>query len=166
MLNFEGYFIGATAWCPNGACALDYYSNATASTRGRARRYDSESHNLLGVLQLVAKALEVWFVFIATSMIYIVTLLLAGRQNGLQVRYFAVPAEYAGLSSLLDITFWTSAASGPKKLRYIAYAYLVFAVALGILCNLTGPAVAVLILPALRWTTYSQSGSRRFVAVQ
>ena len=53
------------------------------------------NHNLLGGLQFVAKALEIWFELIAAALVYIVTMLLAGRKEGLPVGYLTRPSEFA-----------------------------------------------------------------------
>jgi hypothetical protein len=82
-LNLTYSVIGAAAWCPGNSCGIiSYFMGTNASTAELSAKYDEDNHNLLGALQFAAKALEVWFVYIATSLVYLVTCALAKRQGG------------------------------------------------------------------------------------
>jgi hypothetical protein len=80
IFHFKNHIIGASAWCPTGKCSADPLGHTAIR---RAQALDAYDHNTLGALQFVAKALEVWFVFIASSLVYNVTLMLASSDNGL-----------------------------------------------------------------------------------
>jgi hypothetical protein len=83
-LNITYSVIGAAAWCPGDSCGIISYFIGTNATRAEvSAKYDNDNHNLLGALQFAAKALEVWFVYIATSLLYLVTCFLAKRQGGM-----------------------------------------------------------------------------------
>jgi hypothetical protein len=90
-LNFTEYVIGASAWCPGGHCYLNAFNPVTAVPQARAKEFDKESHNLLGGLQFVAKGLEVWFGIIAAALMYLVTMIAAGKREGLPVGYLTRP---------------------------------------------------------------------------
>jgi len=123
-------------------------------------RFDHDDHNLLGALQLVAKALEVWFELIAGALVYLVTMLLAGKKEGLPIGYLTRPNEFSDLVGLLDPLLWSSL---PRKgrmevqpyhkraSRIRIWAFILMTIALCVLCNLMGPATAVLVIPSLQW---------------
>jgi hypothetical protein len=122
-------------------------------------RFDRQGHNLLGVLQLVAKALEIWFELVAVGLVYVVTMRLASRPEGLPIGYLARPIEFVDLIGLADPLLWKSV-SDPKHStsskhrspRWRIWALIGMSVALCILCNLMGPAIAVLLIPSLQWS--------------
>ncbi|KAK5127514.1 hypothetical protein LTR85_006853 [Meristemomyces frigidus] len=124
----------------------------------RIHKFDKENHNLLGALQLVAKALEIWFELIAVALVYIVTMLLAARPEGLPVGYLTRPSEFAEIPGLLDALLWSSLPRRRHKQPYNkrgsrirVWAFIIMSLALCILCNLMGPATAVLVIPSLQW---------------
>lgn len=159
-LDFRGQFIGASAWCPFGACSIQLLDDD--KTGALRARHNLDSRNLLGMLQLVARILEIWFVFIATCLVYIVTLVIAGKKDGLPVGCLSLPAEFTELSSLCGARLWTSVVGFPKRSRLLLLAFLVLSALLGLLCNLIGPAIAILALPTLRWSTYDHPGDLQF----
>jgi hypothetical protein len=59
VLNFKGHIVGASAFCPKGKCEVGWF-NLRSIAEDNLYRFDRHDHNLLGVLQLVAKALEIW----------------------------------------------------------------------------------------------------------
>lgn len=151
--NFSSYVIGASLWCPKGPCSFNPFLPDAFAT---ANEYDHNAHNLLGGLQLVAKALEVWFVFVAAGLVYIIANEVAKRPAGLPLGLHCSHVEFSDLRMLLDREFWQAPqavdANGEKtrKLNWILYVFVVFCAAMCILSNLMGPAVAVLVLPTLR----------------
>jgi hypothetical protein len=66
--NVTNRIIGAAAWCPVeeqcNSISYQYNSNVTSATL--SAEYDVDNHTLMGALQFVAKALEVWYIYIAT----------------------------------------------------------------------------------------------------
>lgn len=167
VLYFKSYRIGASVWCPRGRCNAEAYGdNAIA----KARKLDVEDHNILGALQLVSKALEAWFMIVATGLVYDVAFHLAKSSGGLPIGYLFTHLEFAHIKNLINPLLWTSALprgnlvpsdpAGTWKL----YVFAVLAAFLTILTNLMGPATAVLVLPSLRWVDEDHRPSQVFGA--
>ena len=149
VLNFQGYIIGASAWCPRGECNVDHF-NATRDGHEYAR-YSRQSQNLVGFLQVVAKALEVWFVLIAFSLVFLATMTLAEHQGGLPTGCISRPFQYADLSSLFERSLWKSFPRSRQKHDLHIQAYIIFTILLCLLCSVLGPATAVVAIPSLQW---------------
>lgn len=128
--------------------------------------HDHENHNLLGALQLVAKALEIWFILICSWLVYLITMFLAGRKAGLPIAYINRPSDFSEMPSLLDPLLWRTLPKpfGPRKSRKRIWSFVLFTCALGLLCNLMGPATAVLVIPALQWITTEKVQPFTFVS--
>lgn len=154
VLNYKSYVIGASIWCPGGSCWADPFGPEATQRR---IHLDNQDHDVMGALQFVSKALEVWFLFISTSLIYDVAMLLAKKGGGLPVGFLLTHLEFGDIRYLLNPLLWTSPIphpSGSPRLRAITgklYLFVVLAASLTILTNLMGPATAVLILPTLQW---------------
>ena len=154
VLNFKNHVIGASIWCPRGKCNAQAYGDNAIAT---ANKLDLEDHNILGALQFAAKGLEVWFIAVATSLVYDVALYLAKSNGGLPIGYLFTHLEFSDLRNLMNPLLWTSPISrgnlmpskpsGTLKL----YLFAILAAFLTILTNLMGPSTAVLILPTLQW---------------
>lgn len=153
-LNFGNYIIGASAWCPNGNCNAE---STTDNAIQRANQLDRRDHNLNGALQFVAKALEAWFVFIATGLVYDIGILFAKKGRGLPVGYLLSHLEFTDIRYILNPLLWTSplphrTSTPEKRARTIKlYIFAVITALLTILANLMGPSTAVLVLPTLQW---------------
>ncbi|KAL8869135.1 MAG: hypothetical protein Q9174_004498 [Haloplaca sp. 1 TL-2023] len=153
-LNFSHHIIGASAWCPYGDCNAE---GATENAINRARELDRQDHDLTGALQFVAKALEVWFVFIATSLVYDIAILFAKKGRGLPVGYLLAHLEFTDIRYLWNSLLWTSPLPHrhgipEKRSRIIKLYIFAFSTAfLTILANFMGPSTAVLVLPTLQW---------------
>lgn len=80
---------------------------------------------------------------------------LAGRKTGLPIAYINRPSDFSELPALLDPLLWRTLPKpfGAKKSRKRIWLFVLFTCALGLLCNLMGPATAVLVIPALQWLT-------------
>lgn len=147
-LNLKQQVIGASAWCPFGHCSADTYSSDTSFVVERLHKLDERNHNLLGALQLVAKALEVWFIFIVGLLIYLLTMMLAEGRAGIPVAYLMRPSEFAELPTLFDPLFWRTLPPlsrrnpnhGALGARTRIWIFVFGTVFLAILCNLMGPA--------------------------
>ncbi|RMZ03388.1 hypothetical protein D0862_05659 [Hortaea werneckii] len=157
VLNFKRHIIGASAWCPNKDCWVQGFSVNTSTTVSRITKFDRQDHNLLGALQFVAKGLEIWFELIATALVYLVTMLLASKKDGLPIGYLTRPNEFADVTGLFDRLLWTSLPmrrhNEPYKRwsRIRIWAFIAMTIVLCALCNLMGPATAVLVIPSLQW---------------
>lgn len=82
-LNFSHHVIGGTAWCLKKPCGvIQYNPESEVTTNSLIDKYDKANHNLLGALQFAAKALEVWFMYIASSLVYLAAYTLARRTGG------------------------------------------------------------------------------------
>jgi hypothetical protein len=165
VLNFRNSIIGASAWCPFGKCSAEALStNATP----RAQKLDKNDRNTLGGLQFVAKFLEVWFVFIATSLVYNGTMLLASRGRSLPIGFLMTHLEFTDLRMLFNCRFWDTAASpkgaksSERPSKSSLYLFAFFVAFMCILANLMGPASAVLVLPALQWIDIQKQHEQRF----
>lgn len=164
-LNFTNHVIGASAWCPFGHCSADIFSDDAFK---RARQLDRDDHNTLGALQFVAKALEVWFMLIATSLIYDVSMMIAKKGGGLPVGYFLTHLEFGDIRNLFNPLLYTSPiphpnGNQPRRAGTVKlYLFAVLVVFLTILTNLMGPATAVLVLPTLQWIDTQHILEQRF----
>lgn len=163
MLNFQGYIAGASVSCGLRKCNDNSFSiNATRTSQ----QLNTDDHDILGVLQLVAKVLETWFIFLAGCLVYDLTMLLARRGDGLPMRYLTSPREFSELRTFLDRSFWSSvnpftsnsqiqnsvpSSSQPRTQKLILVSFILFIAAISIICNLMGPATAILLLPTLVW---------------
>ena len=162
VLNFKNHIIGASAWCPGGHCSSGVGSSdpaAVSNTIERAAKLDRNDHNVLGALQFVAKALEVWFMLIATALLFDLAMILARMDGGLPVAYVLTHLEFGDIRNLFNPLLWTSpwphrnATHSQKHRRSVSrlFIFAVLAALLTILTNLMGPATAVLVLPTLQW---------------
>lgn len=163
--NFTTYIIGPSASCPPGGCKADPLA---ASGSHWAQGLDYNDHNTLGGLQLVAKVLELWFLFIATSVVYNIAMFLASNGDGLPVGLLSTPWEFAGSRSLWESFRAVSRGSAlltakdrPPMSRRI-HLFVGFLALMCLLVNLMGPAVAVLVLPALRWVDLPRHAQHSF----
>lgn len=157
ILNYTNYIIGASVWCPGGHCATDFLSDFTSVVLKKVSELDRADHDVLGALQFVSKSLEVWFMFISTSLVYDVAMLFMKKGGGLPVGFLLTHLEFGDIRYLLNPLLWTSPiphmTGAPKQLAATAKLYLFvgLAASLTILTNLMGPATAVLVIPTLQW---------------
>ena len=161
-LNISSYVIGPSVWCPRGHCHADPLASDAV---GRAQRYDKHDHNTLGALQFVAKALELWFIFVACALIYHITMLLASSEHGLPVGLLTSPVEFADPRSLID-TIRSAASSRHQRRGTISAGakaklsiFIAFVAFMCLIVNIMGPAVAVLVIPTLQWINLPRNAS-------
>jgi hypothetical protein len=172
-LNFKNHIVGASAWCPDRDCYVGWFNPVRSVPLQNLRSFDKRDHNLLGALQFVAKALEIWFSLIAAALIYLITFLIAGKRDGLPIGYLTRPSEFANLPGLFDPLLWrtlpsTSRRKGraeSKSYRPRVYAFITFTILLCLICNLMGPATAVLALPSLQWVATPLLGNHTFATL-
>ncbi|OQN97894.1 hypothetical protein B0A48_16205 [Cryoendolithus antarcticus] len=159
VLNTRGHIIGASAWCPSGDCYVQANDNVTSVPQQRMAYFDSTSHNLLGLLQIVAKLMELWFGFIATALVYLIVMQSASRPHGLPIRCITLSTQFTDTLGMLSPKLWKSLSvaghvgAGLGKVRgdRVGLAVVVSSAILCVLCNLMGPATAVLVIPSLQW---------------
>lgn len=165
VLNYKNHVIGASAWCPLGHCSADVLGEDAIQ---KAKKLDKNDHNTLGALQFVAKALEVWFMLIATSLVYDISMVFAKKGGGLPVGYFLTHLEFGDIRNLFNPLLWTSPIPHPngyqpRRVRtFKLYLFAVLVAFLTILTNLMGPATAVLVLPTLQWLDTPHTLEQRF----
>jgi hypothetical protein len=172
-LNFKNHVVGASAWCPDRDCYVGWFNPVRSVPLQNLRSFDKRDHNLLGALQFVSKALEIWFSLIAAALVYLITFLIAGKRDGLPIGYLTRPSEFANLPGLFDPLLWrTLPSASPKKskagsarYRLRIYLFISFTIVLCLICNLMGPATAVLALPSLQWVTTPLHGNSSFAAL-
>lgn len=157
VLNYRNYVIGASVWCPRGKCPTDFLSDFTSVVLRKVSELDRADHDVLGALQFVSKALEVWFMFISTSLVYDVAMLFMKKGGGLPLGFLLTHLEFGDIRYLMNPLLWTSPiphASGMPGQRSSTaklYLFVGLAASLTILTNLMGPATAVLVIPTLQW---------------
>lgn len=157
VLNYTNFVIGASVWCPKGKCSTDFLSDFTSVVFKKISELDRADHDVLGALQFVSKSLEVWFMFISTSLVYDVAMLFMKKGGGLPVGFLLTHLEFGDIRYLLNPLLWTSPiphATGAPTQRSVTaklYLFVGLAASLTILTNLMGPATAVLVIPTLQW---------------
>ena len=165
VLNYKRHVIGASVWCPRGKCSADPFGdNAIA----RAEELDRHDHDILGALQFVAKALEIWFMVAATSLLFDVAMLFAKKGRGLPLGFLLTHLEFGDIRNLINPLLWTSPIPhsnrrSESRARMIKlYLFAILAAFLTILTNMMGPATAVLMLPTLQWVDTAKLPAQRF----
>ncbi|KAK2804194.1 hypothetical protein FQN51_002280 [Onygenales sp. PD_10] len=155
-LNYTKWIIGSGIACrfPSYKDDCNIWSNITVQLTS----LDKKDHEIQGALQIVAKALEVWFTIVASSLMLDLAIILAVSNSGLPIGHFMTYLEFTSVTILWSPTFWT--ASRGKKDRCPWYkppklwlwAFVPLAAVLCIASNLMGPATAVLSIPTLGWS--------------
>lgn len=151
---YTKYTIGASIWCPGGHCSAELFSPRAIS---KAAQLDMQDHNVIGALQFISKALKVWFVFIATSLVYDMAMLLDKEGGGLPIAFLSTHLEFADIRYLVNPLLWVSTiphpSTSPRK-RSLAtgksYLFVLLAASLTLLTNLMGSAAAVFAIPTLQ----------------
>ncbi|EXJ76516.1 uncharacterized protein A1O5_01024 [Cladophialophora psammophila CBS 110553] len=165
ILNYNNWTVGAGVGCRlkwrKDHCYIGLLGTDRSDTSSRAAKLDQSDHEILGALQLVAKALEVWFSIVATSLIYDLTMLLGRQGTGLPMAYLLTHVEFGDISTIFSHTFWTSSGLFSRRRRGSLALFAVLVALLCIACNLMGPATAVLVIPTLGWSESTVPGAER-----
>ena len=126
---------------------------------------------MIGALQFVSKALELWFGFIAANLIYNITMILSTREKGLPLGLLGTFLEFKDFAFLAAPFQWSSPnelshkrATAPSTILRI-FCFLVFAAFLCLIANLMGPATAVLAIPTLDWVNTQNHTDQRFLGL-
>ena len=162
VLNFKGYVVGAGLGCQGSGCRIDPFSTNQVA---QAQKLDKRNHNILGVLQIVAKALEVWFTLIAASLVYNIAIRLAKNER-LPMRMLTMYIEFPGIDYLQEIFGNLSSSISLRSLCDLKIWILIFVAALCLVANLMGTATAILVLPTLQWVNINQQNSIVFGELQ
>ncbi|KIW17678.1 hypothetical protein PV08_04873 [Exophiala spinifera] len=153
--NYRNWIVGAGVGCRlswfKHKCYIDLLSIDGSNPESKAAKLDQVDHEILGALQFVAKALEVWFGIVATSLIYDLTMLLGKHDHGLPIAYLLTHVEFGDICMVVDHNFWKSSCLLSRQGRRGVYLFAISVALLCIICNLMGPATAVLVLPTLGW---------------
>ncbi|CEL10401.1 hypothetical protein ASPCAL13521 [Aspergillus calidoustus] len=165
ILNFRGHIIGAGLNCPG--CRINPYSTDRVRF---IQRLDRTNRNVLGALQFVAKALEVWFMYVAGSFVYRSVLFLSAKDRRLPISLLLVYAEFMDLLFLKDLAVKARElardrryAAGPTKPVYpVLFLFILLVAALSIIANLMGVATATLAIPSLQFVDINKNDSLAF----
>lgn len=162
-MNYDNWIIGAGVGCRLQShkkdCYIDLLGVDRSSPSSKAAKLDQNDHEILGALQLVAKALDVWFGAIATSLLYDLTILLGRQCTGLPVTYLLTHVEFGDISILFSSTLWRSSGIFHRRYQRSLLLFAALVALLSVVCNLMGPATAVLVIPTLGWVDKPVSGA-------
>lgn len=97
-------------------------------------------------------------------------MMFAGKHEGLPVGYLVRPIEFADPVTLVDPLLYRTGphpwgkkqSSAERVLGRRVWFLIALSVGLCVLCNLMGPATAVLVIPSLQWITTERVGERQF----
>ncbi|KAK0719432.1 hypothetical protein B0H67DRAFT_681546 [Lasiosphaeris hirsuta] len=163
VLNAMRHIVG-----PSFACLVEECLVFPGGTSRKAM--DLADRNFAGAMQLVAKFLELWFLYIACSLVYNICLLLAGRLDGLPLQYLLLFENVLDPQTFLHPSFWRApfsrsrhAAMASSKQRRALYFFLPFVLVLCLLANLMGPAAAILLLPTQESATVASIRPKQFL---
>jgi len=167
FLNFSNWIVGAGVGCravsPQEHCFPDILGVLGQDRHQNAASLNRQDRDILGALQLVAKALETWFAVVATSIIFDLAMWLAASEHGLPLNYLFAHVSFPDLLMLFESALWTSSkGAGRRNLKARLVWFVALIVFLCVACNLMGPAVAVLIIPQLGWSEIYPPTVERF----
>jgi len=186
-INFRGQrhphagVIGQSIGCLGNSkrCRLNLQDISQISQAQKLAKLDK---NALGALQLAAKALEVWFVIIAASLIFIMVKKTARSTSrpSLPLHFIYLHSAIGDVLSLGNLLLLKPLREPLRKFlqqiqrgrlnehqairhndgdwrlnlwcRTQLYFFSIFVVLVSIVCSLMGPATAVLVLPTMQWT--------------
>ncbi|KAL4931798.1 uncharacterized protein BDV17DRAFT_279926 [Aspergillus undulatus] len=174
ILNFKNHIVGSGLNC-RGHCRIDPYSTSQVQ---QIDRLDGTNRDVLGALQFVAKGLEVWFMYVAASLVYRAALHLSAKDNRLPVSLLLVYAEFMDLLYLKDLAIkardlaMKKNSESPTPVRTdkvatppILYFFLFIVAALSVIANLMGVATATLVIPGLQYIDINRDESLAFGAM-
>lgn len=153
-LNFSEIEVGPSVGCLQSyqKCRL----NMTSTTQiQQAKDLERADQQALAGLQLAAKALDAWFCFVAASLVWSILKRLAGQDSAdsLPVGYIHLHTECSDLRVIPKLFGGrlrdANRVEGRSKTRL--YFLITFVSFICVLCNLMGPATAVLVIPNLEW---------------
>lgn len=124
-------------------------------------------------LQYVAQAFEIWFLIIATNLLYDVVMLFARSSQGMPVGFMLTHLEFDNPKNLANPLLWTSAFRGKPATRkerkrshtIKLFLFALLAALITVLVNLMGAATAVLLIPSLSWVSTPKFPQQRFESI-
>ncbi|KAI9779554.1 MAG: hypothetical protein M1839_007363 [Geoglossum umbratile] len=148
VVNFQQHAVG-----PSLACAKCYPNPVFSNYSGELARLAVADHNVVGVLQLVAKILEIWFVALAASFIHDIISLRAKREGGIAFGLLTAYLEFKDMPYIFSPHLWGSASVQTRRRAgsITGYLLVILVVALALEAALIGPAMAVLLIPTVRF---------------
>lgn len=155
-LSFQEYIVGRSIGClvkSSKKCQLDLHAVTQIQQAQALAKSDEEAQ---AGFQIAAKSLEAWFCFICASLVWTMLKRLAGRDDAdaLPVGYLHVHTECQDLRLLPKLAWGrrrdANRAKGWDRIRL--HIFIVFLTFTCILCNLMGPATAILVIPNIQWT--------------
>ncbi len=162
IFNLQNRVIGASVWCPFGKCASNAFNSATAV------KYNKTDHDTLAGLQFAAQAIQVWFLIIATGLLYDIALFFAQSPQGLPIGYLMTHLHFGNLKNLMNTQLWTSActhstpSTGLARIHIGLILFALLGALLTIMVSLMGAAAAVLLIPTLQWVETEQVAQQEF----
>lgn len=167
-LNFKDIIVGPSIGClqSNNNCQLDLHSTTQIN---QAQSLAKDDQKALAGLQLAAKALDAWFCFIAASLVWTILRRLAGQDDtgSLPVGFVHIHTEVSDLRVLPKLVWGrrrdANRMTGWSKTRL--YIFIAFVGCICVLCNLMGPATAVLVVPNLDWIPINQEQNLWFQSI-
>ena len=167
-LNFTNHVVGARVPCLHNECVVNDYSDLQAYSN--LEQYEMDSHDTDGALQLLAKALEIYFVYMAGSLVWMVARLLLQSRSGLPAAYLMRHVECGDILTMREPTFWTALRrpKGPgglrrRDMRSVYLFVFLCAIPVTIIASLMGPAVAVLLIPTQQSLDAPQLPQQQFL---
>lgn len=163
-LNFRHQSVGAGVGCLVAQSSPRCQVNLRGPVQtGNSQDLSKDDEQALAGLQVLAKALEAWFYFIAASLVYSVLKKLAGQDDKslLPIGFIHVHTECGDLR-ILPKLFWgrildSKKLTGKGWSRIKLYLFISLLAFICALCNLMGPATAILLIPNLRWISINEA---------
>ena len=153
IFNFKNSIIGANVWCSLKKCPIEALSIFVIS---KTQKLNKNDHNTFDEFQFVAKFLKIWFVFVATNLIYNCTMLLIFKDKSLFIDFLMIHFKYKNLNMLLNCRFWKTIASfknsklTTRSSTFKLFLFAFFMIFMCILINLMRFAFVILILSFLQ----------------
>ena len=180
--------VGSAAKCPDRNCSPNNYTSPPTGTN-MALENDYASRDTIGALQVVAKALEVWFIYNACSLIWIIMRIMLTGLSGLPTSHLTRHVEVADPFKFIESTFWSPLrlleffnyprsriSENPRMSRYQesagdfrssgtrgVYLFTLITVVVATIVNFMGPATAILLIPRVTWLDGPQPPQARFL---
>ncbi|KAL4909674.1 hypothetical protein BDW74DRAFT_186201 [Aspergillus multicolor] len=171
VLNFKGHIIGLGLGC-SGDCGVNTYAPLAEQADNHR---DRTNRNILGLLQFVAKGLEIWFMYLAGSLIYTIAKIVSAKDSRLPVDILLIFAEFMDLLYIADLgrSMWsldrqkrraanTGSTEKTSERPWMLYSFGLFVAVLCAVGNLMGIATAALVIPGLQWMEVNRNDSIRF----
>lgn len=164
VLNGRSHVVGPSFGCVFQPCADNITAIVYHSERPALDHLKLVDRNVLGAMQLVSKALEIWFVFIACSLVYSLSIHIASA-GSLPLQFLFLYDKAADPTAFFSKSLWAApaATAASKKSKAALYLFLAFVFFLCALCNLIGPATAILLLPTYERAEIASLRPRQFV---